>query len=154
MSDSLQPHTVHGILQDRILEWVAIPFSRGSSQPRDQTQVFHIARWILYQLSHQGFPGGTSGKEPASQCRRQRDVGLTPGSGRSPEEGHGNPLQYSFLKNSKDRGAWQAIVHRVAKSWTKLSTHARVYKCVQLCVLRVIEIMLFYVWFSDKFDTV
>ena len=81
-------------------------------------------------------------------------MGLTPGSGRSPEEGHGNPLQYSFLKNSKDRGAWQAIVHRVAKSWTKLSTHARVYKCVQLCVLRVIEIMLFYVWLSDKFDTV
>ena len=102
----------------------------------------------------QGFPGGISGKEPASQCRRQRDVGLIPGSGRSPEEGHGNPLQYSFLKNSKDRGAWQAIVHRVAKSWTKLSTHARVYKCIQLCVLRVIEIMLFYVWLSDKFDVV
>ena len=36
-------HTVHGILQARILEWVAIPFSRGSSQPRDQTQVSHIA---------------------------------------------------------------------------------------------------------------
>ena len=36
-------HTVHGILQARILEWVAIPFSRGSSQPRDRTQVSHIA---------------------------------------------------------------------------------------------------------------
>ena len=36
-------YTVHGILQARILEWVAIPFSRRSSQPRDQTQVFHIA---------------------------------------------------------------------------------------------------------------
>ena len=35
-------YTVHGILQDRILEWVAFPFSRGSSQPRDQTQVSHI----------------------------------------------------------------------------------------------------------------
>ena len=45
VSDSLQPHglTVHGILQARILEWVAFPFSRGSSQPRDQTQVSHIA---------------------------------------------------------------------------------------------------------------
>ena len=46
MSNSLQPHglyTVHGILQARILEWVAIPFSRGSSQPRDQTQVSLIA---------------------------------------------------------------------------------------------------------------
>ena len=51
MSDSLQPHgIVHGILQTRILEWVAVRFSRGSSQPRDRT------RWILYQLSHQGSP--------------------------------------------------------------------------------------------------
>ena len=43
--DSLRPmgHTVHGILQTRILEWVAFPFSRGSSQPRDQTQVSRIA---------------------------------------------------------------------------------------------------------------
>ena len=94
----------------------------------------------------QGFPGGTSGKEPACQYRRQRNVGLIP------EEGHGNPLQYSFLKNSKDRGGWQAIVHRVAQSWTKLSTYARVYKCVQLYVLRLIEMMLFHVWLSDKFD--
>ena len=43
MSDSLRPHTVRGILQAKILEWVAFPFSRGSSQPRDQTQVSHIA---------------------------------------------------------------------------------------------------------------
>ena len=45
VSDSLRPHdyTVHGILQARILEWVAFPFSRGSSQPRDRTQVSHIA---------------------------------------------------------------------------------------------------------------
>ena len=42
LSDSLQP-IVHGILQARILEWVAFPFSRGSSQPRDQTQISHIA---------------------------------------------------------------------------------------------------------------
>ena len=102
----------------------------------------------------QGFAGGTRGKEPACQCRRQRDVGLIPGLGRSPEEGHGNPLQYSFLKNSKDGGDWQAIFHRVAKSWTKLSTYAWVYKCVQLCVLKLIEIMLFHVWLTDKFNTV
>ena len=43
MPNSLQPHGVHGILQARILEWVAFPFSRGSSQPREQTQVSHIA---------------------------------------------------------------------------------------------------------------
>ena len=81
-------------------------------------------------------------------------MGLIPGSGRSPEEGHGNPLPYSFLKNSKDGGDWQAIVHRVTKSWTKLSTYAWVYKCAQLCVLKLIEIMLFHVWLTDKFDAV
>ena len=49
-------YTVHGILQARILERVAFPFSRGSSQPRDQTQVSHIAGRFLYQLSHKGSP--------------------------------------------------------------------------------------------------
>ena len=49
------------------------------------------------------------------------DAGSIPGSGKSPGEGNGNPLQDSFLGNPKDRGAWQATVHRVAKSWTSLS---------------------------------
>ena len=55
MSYSLQ------IFQARILEWVAVPFSRGCSQPKNRTQIFHIARWILYHLSYHGFPGGISG---------------------------------------------------------------------------------------------
>ena len=42
------------------------------------------------------------------------DSGLIPGSGRPPREGNGNPLQYSCLENSMDRGAWQATVHAVA----------------------------------------
>ena len=46
-----------------------------------------------------------------------RDTDLTPGSGRSPGGGHGNPLQPSCLENPVDRGAWRATVHRVAKSW-------------------------------------
>ena len=49
-----------------------------------------------------------------------RDVGLIPGSGRSPGEGTGNPLQHSCLENPMDRGAWRAIVHRVVKSQTWL----------------------------------
>ena len=49
-------YIVHGILQARTLEWVAFPFSRGSSQPRDQTQVYLHCKWILYQLSHKGSP--------------------------------------------------------------------------------------------------
>ena len=49
------------------------------------------------------------------------DPGLIPGSGRSPGEGNGNPLQYSCLENPLDRGAWQATVHGVAKNRTQLS---------------------------------
>ena len=49
-----------------------------------------------------------------------RDTGSIPGSGRSLGEGHGNPLQYSCLENSMDRGAWRAIVCGVAESWTRL----------------------------------
>ena len=47
-----------------------------------------------------------------------RDVDSIPGSGRSPGEGHGNPLQYSGLENPMDRGAWKATIHGVKKSWT------------------------------------
>ena len=46
------------------------------------------------------------------------DRGLIPGLGRSPEERTGNPLQYAYVENSMDRGAWQATVHGVAKSGT------------------------------------
>ena len=66
------------------------------------------------------FPRGTSGKEPACQCRRHKRYGFDPWSERFPGEEHGNALQYSCLKNPMDRGSWQATVHRVAKSWTQL----------------------------------
>ena len=49
-----------------------------------------------------------------------RDTGLVPESGRSPGRGHGNPLLYSCLENSMDRGAWWATAYRVAKSWILL----------------------------------
>ena len=49
-----------------------------------------------------------------------RDTGSIPGLGRSPGGEHGNPLQYSCLENLMDRGAWWAMVHGVAKSWTQL----------------------------------
>ena len=57
-----------------------------------------------------GFPGSSVGKESACQVG---DVGLIPGSGRSPGEGNGNPLQYSCLENPIDRGAWRATVQGV-----------------------------------------
>ena len=49
-----------------------------------------------------------------------RDMDSLPGLGRSPGGGHSNPLQYFCLENPMDRGAWQAMVHRAAKSWTQL----------------------------------
>ena len=65
-----------------------------------------------------GFSGGSDSKESA---RNAGDLDLIPGLGRSFGGGHGNPPQYSCLENPMDRGAWQAPVHGVAKSWTLLS---------------------------------
>ena len=62
--------------------------------------------------------GGLDGKE--STCNAG-DPGSIPGSGRSPGERNGYPLRYSWLENSKDRGAWRATVHGVTLSWTQLS---------------------------------
>ena len=55
------------------------------------------------------------------------DLGSIPGFGRSPGEGHGNPLQDSCLENPTDRGAWWATVHRVAESQTRLSKPAHIF---------------------------
>ena len=95
----------------RMLEWVAYPFSRGTSQPRNWTRVCCIA---------DGFFTSWSFSDKESDCNAG-DLGSIPEWGRSPGGGNGNPLQYSFLENSMDRGAWQAIVCGVAKSWTGLS---------------------------------
>ena len=62
--------------------------------------------------------GSASGKEPACKAADTGDVGLFPGSGRSPVGGNGNPLQYSYLENPRDRGGYWARVHGVAKSQT------------------------------------
>ena len=67
-----------------------------------------------------GFPGGIHGKELPSDAGDVRDTGLIPGSGRTPGEGHVNPLQYSCLENPMDRGAWKVTVHRAPKSRTQL----------------------------------
>ena len=73
-----------------------------------------------------GFPVGLVVKNPPANAGETRDMGLIPGSGRSPGRGHANPFQYSCLENPMDREALQATVHRVTK-WTRLkqlSTHA------------------------------
>ena len=70
-----------------------------------------------------GFPGGSDGAEP--DCN-MGDPGSILGSGRSPGEGNGSPLQYSCLENPMDRGAWWATVHGVTKSqmgWSSFHFH-------------------------------
>ena len=93
-------YIVRGVLQAGILEWVAYPFSRGSSQPRNQTGVSCIASdSLLTELSGKTtlnkslseFPGGSAGKE--STCNAG-DSSLIPGLGRSPGEGIVYSLQY------------------------------------------------------------
>ena len=75
---------------------------------------------ILCSIKPGYFPGGSDGRVFACNVG---DLGLIPGSERYPGEGNGNPLQYSYLENSMDGGAWQAIVHGVSKSWTLLHFH-------------------------------
>ena len=82
-----------------------IPFSSQSGPRR-------------YLREDMGFPGVSEGKDSACSAG---DLGSIPGSGRCPGEGNGNPLQYSCLENSMDRGAWRAAVHAVSKSQTRLS---------------------------------
>ena len=72
-------------------------------------------RLIWTMCAHWGLPRWHSGKEFACSAG---GVCSIPGWGRFPGVGNGNPLQYSCLENSTDRGAWQATVHEVAKSWT------------------------------------
>ena len=104
--------SVRGIFQARVLEWVAISFSRGSSLTQGLNLGLPHRRQMLYHLHHQGscldlpilniegFPGSSAGKESTY------NAGLIPESGGSAEEGIGYPLRYCCLENSMDRGAW------------------------------------------------
>ena len=65
--------------------------------------------------------GGSVAKNCLANTGDARDAGSIPGSGRSPGEGNGNSLQYSYLENAMDRGAQRSTVHVIAKSWTRLS---------------------------------
>ena len=84
-----------------------------------------------------GFPGGSDGKESAGNVG---DPASNPGSGRSPEDGNGNPLQDSCLENSMDRGSWRAIVHGVRKCQTRLSdSHTHTHTHTHTCVCSVVS---------------
>ena len=80
-------------------------------------------RHLLWSLFYRN---GSVGKESACNAG---DSGSIPGSGRSPGEGNDNPHQYSCLENSMDRGAWQVIVHGIAKGQTQLCDYLSLYRC-------------------------
>ena len=91
-----------------------IPLSLPS---QDESTIFSMLREnkeALFTKGHiqKGLPGGSDGKESACNAG---DQGSIPGSGRSSEEGNGYPVQYSYLGNSMDRGAWRAAFHGVAE---------------------------------------
>mgnify|MGYP006996722782 CR=1 FL=1 len=75
-----------------------------------------VLGWICGSLTQKGFPGDARGERTRLLMREMQETQVDPWAG----EGDGNPFQYSCLENSLDSGAWWAIVHRVAKSWTRL----------------------------------
>ena len=97
-----------------------------------------------------GFPGGAAVKNLPADTGGTEDEGSTPGPGRSPGLGNGNPLQYSLLQNSTDRGAWWATIHGVAKSQPWLNAHAR-----GLCAITPdpADLRLGYLLSSPRHDT-
>ena len=89
--------------------------------------LFHKTVWIKCGHKYNtGLPCSSNGKQSACNTG---DLGLILGLGRPSREGNGSPLQYSFLENPMDRGAWRATVHWVTKSWTWLSDLTHTHKC-------------------------
>ena len=83
-------------------------------------KAFFSLTFLSYALAHkcQASQAVLVVKSPPGNAGDIRDMDLIPGSGIYPGGGHGNPFHYSCLENTMDRGAWQARVHRVTKSWT------------------------------------
>ena len=131
--ESLQPH---GLQPSRLLcPWNSPGKNTGVGCHFLLQRIFLTQGWnpgllhlrqILYHLNQQGSPSSllmlmvssSNGKQSAFN---EGDWGLIPGSERLPIEGNGNPLQYSCLENSMDRGACRATIHGVTKSWTWLN---------------------------------
>ena len=103
----------------------------------------HVVLMEIYTFVA-GFPRGTVVKNLPASAGDSRDTGLIPGSGRSPGEGNGSPLQYSCLANPMDRGVWRATVHGVTELDTteRLNTHTHIHLW-QLCHTNMNSLPLF-----------
>ena len=115
---------VHGILQARILEWIAISFSRGSSRPRDWTPGSYNAGSLFTDWAIREYKKGDIISWFAADSMGLNWIfwaNLLIGLPRLPcGEGNGTPLQYSCLESPMDGGAWKAAVHGVAEVRTRL----------------------------------
>ena len=103
------------------LTWMGViptPSLRGGMWCKCKHQYIHQATFFLDKAWD--FPGGSDGNE--STCNAG-DLASIPGSGRSPEDGNGNPLQYSCLENSMDRGAWWATIQESQRIWHDWATN-------------------------------
>ena len=142
--------SVHGILQARILEWVAMPSSRGSSRPRDRTQVSRLLHWQAGSLplappgepyTSKGFPGGKVLKNPPASAGDAGDLGLIPESGKIPwrrawqptpvflpgeSHGHRSLAGYSPW-GPKESDMTECLTHTHTHTHTHMHTHAHVY---------------------------
>ena len=134
--------TVYRILQERVLEWVAMFFSRGSSLPRDWTWVsWHLSHWQVGPLPpappgephicvYIGFPAGSVVKDRLHR-RRCKRPGFNIWVGKIHEGGNGNPLQYSCLENStQEPGSLQSMgSQKESDMIEQLSSHTYVCVC-------------------------
>ena len=112
------PYEFHSI-QKRKLIFFMLQYQQILGWPKSSFGFFHYILWKnLNRCFAQPKMMYWAVRFPPPYC-------LLPVSGRSPRKGNGNPLQYSCLESSMNRGAWWATVHGVAKSWTRLSMHAR-----------------------------
>ena len=108
------------VSRDRVQLWTT------SIMVTIKIHLISVNKVLAYWLNYEGFLGGSVIKNPPANAG---DMGSIPGSGRSPAEENGNPLQYSCLENSMDSGAWRTSVHGVAKSdMTECTRHCQPLK--------------------------
>ena len=104
------------------------PSSVKQNALADLTLVTYLT--LVTQIFHTAFPGSSVVKNLPASAGATEDIGSVPGSGRSPGEGDGNPVQYSCQDNPMDRGAWLATVHwvwRVRHDWARACTHTHTH---------------------------
>ena len=123
-----------------VTPWTDGRVTRGKQHTKPfEAKAWHCATLSTFSMARPvtGFPGSTSGKESTCQAGDARDAASILGSGRSPREGNGNPLQYACLGNSVDRGPWRTAAHRITKGRIQLSTNVLLFVVGDLVALVV-----------------